>query len=67
MNDEVCKNKDVKLMMAAMEEYGRDGKVSGVRCDLCGGLLEVTPIGETGRSLSVKCPCGRYKDTMRGL
>ena len=58
---------NIDLLVKALEEYWQGGKVASVRCDRCGGLIEVTPEGEMGRAFSVNCPCGRYKDTMRRL
>ena len=57
----------IELLICALEEYSREGKVENVRCDRCGGLIEITPVGETGRALKADCPCGRYRDNMRGL
>jgi len=53
------------ILLAAYEEYSRDGKISTVKCDACGGLLEITRLGDT--ALTVRCRCGRFEDTMRGL
>ena len=37
------------------------------RCVHCGALLTVTELGACGQSWSVTCPCGRSKDTLKGL
>lgn len=37
------------------------------RCIHCGELLTVTELGERGTAWAVSCPCGRSKDTLRGL
>jgi len=58
---------NINLLIEAMEQYWQLGKVMDIKCDRCGGLIEVTPIGELARAYSVNCPCGRYVDTMRGL
>jgi hypothetical protein len=66
MNNESSKP-NFEILVAAVEEFSREGKVSTVRCDACGGLIEVARIGEMGTAISTKCPCGRYNDNMRGL
>jgi hypothetical protein len=58
---------NIDLLVKAVEQYWQTGKVVDAKCDRYGGLIEVTPRGEMGRAFSVNCPCGRYKDTMRGL
>jgi hypothetical protein len=58
---------NIELLVMALEQYWREGKVFNVKCDKCGGLLEVTPKGEMASAFSIKCPCGWYNDTMRGL
>ena len=55
------------LLAKALEQYWQVGKVVDVKCDRCGGLIDVAPIGQMGRAFSANCPCGLYKDTMRGL
>lgn len=41
------------------------GMVVTEHCPDCGGLLAVTEYG--GTAWTVSCPCGRCRDTMRGL
>lgn len=53
------------LLDKALSEYRSQGAVMTARCDSCGGLLEVEARGEN--SFSVSCPCGKYRDTLRGL
>ena len=50
---------------AALTEFHRTGNNTVARCDRCEGLIEVTSPGPEVWSLN--CPCGRYKDTLRGL
>ena len=57
----------IDLLISAYEEYSRAGKVHSIRCDRCGRLIEITPVGETGRALKADCLCGRYRGNMRGL
>ena len=58
---------NIDLLAQAFEQFWQLGKVVSVKCDGCGGLIEVKPIGEMGRAFYANCPCGRYKDNMRGL
>ena len=58
---------NIDLLVKAMEQYWQVGKIVNIKCDGCGELIEVKPKGEMGNAFSVTCPCGRYKDTMRGL
>ena len=36
-------------------------------CIHCGRVLAVTDLGKHGQAWSVTCPCGRSKDTLKGL
>ena len=58
---------NIDLLIKALEQYSQLGTVESVKCDRCGGLIEVKPQGDMGRAFTANCPCGRYKDTMRGL
>lgn len=58
---------NIDLLVKAWEQYSQFGKVVDAKCDHCDGLIEITPLGNMGRAFSANCPCGRYKDTMRGL
>jgi hypothetical protein len=49
----------------ALEEFRQQGKGTTVTCDACTGLLSVVALGSTAWRLD--CPCGRYRDTLRGL
>lgn len=55
----------IKLLGLALAEFQREGKVTTVRCDVCGGVIEIKWQGHIGGS--VNCPCGRFKDNLRGI
>ncbi|WP_437876800.1 hypothetical protein [Sorangium sp. So ce513] len=55
----------MELLDLALGEFMRDGRVSSVWCDVCGGLIEVEAIGDS--AYSVSCACGRFRDTLRGI
>lgn len=55
----------VETFEAALAEYSKKQKVEFTRCERCNGPIEITPKGMT--ALTVKCECGLYNDTLRGL
>jgi hypothetical protein len=57
----------LRLYEMAFAEFSRDGKVASVRCDKCGGLIQVRALGSLGSAWAMSCPCGRFKDTLRGI
>ena len=57
----------LRLYEAAFVEFTRSGKVTTVHCDKCGGLIEIRSLGILGSAWAMSCPCGRFKDTARGL
>ena len=54
-----------KLLEAAVGEFKRDGKVTTVRCEACGELIEISRISDS--ALRVSCPCGHFHGTLRGI
>lgn len=50
---------------AALAEYSKKQKVENTRCERCNELIEIKQLGTS--ALSVKCECGLYNDTLRGL
>lgn len=50
---------------AALAEYSKKQKVEYTRCERCSELIEIKQLGMS--ALSVKCECGLYNDTLRGL
>ena len=50
---------------AALAEYSKKQKVELTRCERCNQFIEIKKLGES--ALSVKCECGLYNDTLRGL
>lgn len=53
------------VMTAFWQHCARLAIVS--RCIHCNELLSVTDVGKAGQAWVVSCPCGRSKDTLRGL
>ena len=58
-------DQDIEILEAALGEYNKYGRVVTVRCHSCGELIEIYPLGEA--ALSVKCSCGKFNDTLRGI
>ncbi|WP_284620694.1 hypothetical protein [Aquabacterium humicola] len=50
---------------AALAEFQNKGKVEETRCERCVSVIEVTRKSES--VLMVRCNCGLYNDTLRGL
>jgi len=50
---------------AALQEFQDKGKVEETRCERCTSVIEVTR--KTESVMTVKCACGLYTDTLRGL
>lgn len=50
---------------AALAEFQKKGKVEETRCERCAAIVEVTR--KTESVLMVRCDCGLYDDTLRGL
>jgi hypothetical protein len=59
------RNLILKLNDDAFGEFLRDGKVSTVRCHVCGGLIEIRALSASAWESS--CPCGKYKGTFKGI
>ena len=55
----------VKLSDEAFGEFKRDGKVTTVRCHVCGGLLVIRALSDTAWESS--CPCGKWNSNWLGL
>jgi hypothetical protein len=64
MNSEE-KERIAQRLDLAFAEFERDGKVSTVTCQSCNGVIEIEAL--TATAWQMKCPCGRYRGTMRGL
>ena len=56
-----------KTMDAALIEFTNRGKVTTVRCDACGSLIELDWLGKIRTAVSMRCSCGKYNGTLRGL
>jgi hypothetical protein len=54
-----------KAIMTAFMQHSA-GLVVTVRCIHCNGLLNVTGLAH-GSAWKVNCPCGKSKDTLKGL
>jgi hypothetical protein len=54
----------VELYDRALGELQREGMVRTARCEVCGHLLRVQQL--TPAAWTIDCPCGRYRDTLRG-
>jgi hypothetical protein len=66
MNDDSKKERsdeDFKLYESAFQEFEASGKVSTVRCNQCGGLIEIAKVGIS--SFQMSCPCGKFNSTLR--
>jgi hypothetical protein len=50
---------------AALAEFQKKGEVEETRCERCASLIEVK--SKTESVLTVRCTCGLYNDTLRGL
>ena len=59
------KRRHLALLDAAMAEFQEKGRVISVTCDVCGTPIEITAIGD--EAWSVRCRCGKFNDTLRGL
>ena len=55
----------IATLEAALAEFQKKGNVDGVRCERCASIVEI--IRKTESVLTVKCTCGLYNDTLRGL
>ena len=55
----------IELLKLALEEFARDGRVTAVRCDVCGGIIEIKALNDT--SYSARCTCGKFRDSLRGI
>lgn len=55
------------ILDAAILEFKRDGKVTTARCNVCASLIELQWLGPIRSAVSVKCPCGKFHGTMKGL
>lgn len=58
-------NQVIKLLMAALDEFGQCGKVATVRFDVCKSIVQIKPLGDT--AWSADCDCGRFRDILRGI
>jgi len=56
-----------ELTEAALREFREHGKVVSTRCDLCGRVIEIKWLGEKRSGVSLKCSCGKFHGTFRGL
>lgn len=59
------REKRMQVTIAALEEFSRVGRNESVVCDKCGAVLQIETRGDT--AFTMKCDCGRYNDTLRGL
>lgn len=55
----------ISTLEKALDEFHTKGANETIRCELCKGVIRVTP--KTDAVLSVSCACGAYDDTLRGL
>ncbi len=59
------RNLMIKLSDDAFGEFQRDGKVTTIRCHVCGDLLQIRALSSSAWESS--CPCGKYNGTWKGL
>lgn len=57
---------EAKAVLTAFWQYIA-GLAVRARCSHCGQVLTVTDLGEYGQAWEVDCPCGRSKETLKGL
>lgn len=50
---------------SALAEFMKDGSVSTVHCERCDALIEITAPNQS--AIFMRCSCGAYNDTLRGL
>lgn len=58
-------DRNLQLVIDAFEEFETHGEVKTVKREACGTPLKITTLSETAWKL--RCECGRYEDTLRGL
>lgn len=51
-------------MLEAFDQY-LNNRQSAIRCDRCGGLIAFHRLAD--EAYESECPCGKYRDTLRGL
>ncbi|HEX8262029.1 MAG TPA: hypothetical protein VF547_04050 [Allosphingosinicella sp.] len=56
---------NMDLLDRAMGEFQDYGRVVSVKCDECDGLIEIVALGDS--AWSMRCPCGKFNDTLRGI
>ena len=56
-----------RLFAAALEEFFRTGKVTTIRCDRCGGVIDIHSLGDSTSAWEVSCPCGRFNGPAREI
>lgn len=50
---------------SALGEYFKHGRVVNVRCEKCNDVIEVEALSSS--AWVMRCTCGTYNDTLRGL
>jgi hypothetical protein len=55
----------VHLLEAAIAEFKASGTVKATCCDKCAGIINVERVGDD--AFAVKCPCGKFWGSIRGL
>ena len=55
----------IRLLSLALDEFGRDGKVTSIRCDICGSVIEIKEVSDA--AYFADCACGKYRGALRGI
>lgn len=55
----------IETFKAVMEEYSKNKKVESTKCERCNTVIKIIPKGES--ALEMRCQCGLYNDTLRGI
>ena len=66
--DRVASNHDpqaVNLLGLALNEFARDGRVTGVHCNVCGSVVEINAVGDA--AYFADFTCGKFRGALRGI
>jgi hypothetical protein len=55
----------IDIFERAFGEFNHEGKVSTVKCHICGGLIEIKSLSASAWQMT--CPCGKFNGSLRGL
>ena len=57
----------IRIAETALAEFIKNGKVTSAKCDVCGSLIEMSWLGDRQSAVSIKCSCGKFHGSLRGL